>query len=687
MASAFSKALSDKFLEWFADTHTDVSASSDGAAGLLSPLKFIMKMNALYACASDNTTLCSNIREFLQDCPVERDMAKVTKTNTGLYALLNNSTLSGSTIFYVYDAESGQVLQQAKSCQYAGQQIYLAMSQYAAHGVLEDLIGKSTAAEPGEVDNGEAGAMLMLQGNLDNIAQKLGDTTGADSTALMVNLLFCHTVQAGWQTSSAKADPAVVFSRLMSDSRAKAAMEEAGSSSMFESFMTSAMNLFSFLFVATAPIIILVAMVMGMAGVRVYGSWLLFGVWSQSWLPVANLISFYMMSAFWSRLAEFQSANMFGCQNVEHFYHQVASVIYTGASMMASVPIMTLSLISGSMVAMSSLAGRATGGGRGGNPGQTEPQHDGNDHAASHASGTHAASHTDGISHAGIGMVRAANAVPIGMRHSGNAHDGQLAEMSSAPPLTHHADDSASYWDTHPMMYASNDITDGFAPSTTSDAQGNAMSPGQLSSGASSAGSAGNGSAASGGNVLSDYSELFAAKGKPYKDSQIASYSHYYDPIDKSNGRPAGNSRIWGDAPESTQREAIDALVKASRQAGLNDHDTAYVLAIARHEAGFNPDAAAGTTSASGLGQFTNGTGSAYGVGSANRWDVNVQANALVRHYMDNQRLARSRGQGEEYIYKYHHDGPSGEYGGLAISNQSVMPLVPKYEKLLSSSH
>jgi putative chitinase len=54
------------------------------------------------------------------------------------------------------------------------------------------------------------------------------------------------------------------------------------------------------------------------------------------------------------------------------------------------------------------------------------------------------------------------------------------------------------------------------------------------------------------------------------------------------------------------------------------------VLAIAHTESGFNPDAAAGTTSASGLGQFVDKTGEAYSLNDNNRWDVNAQADSLV---------------------------------------------------------
>ena len=182
-----------------------------------------------------------------------------------------------------------------------------------------------------------------------------------------------------------------------------------------------------------------------------------------------------------------------------------------------------------------------------------------------------------------------------------------------------------------------------------------------------------------------DYSQLIQPKGPAYSQSQIVSNSHYNDAIDQTLGRPAGNSRIVGDASAAVQAQVIDTLIDESRKAGLNDHQTAYVLAIARLESGFNPDAAAGTTSASGLGQFTNGTGSAYGLNNADRWDARTQAKALVKHYQDNARLARQRGHDEEYIYKYHHDGSTHNHGGLDLSNANIMPYLDQFENFVKA--
>ncbi|WP_435004419.1 peptidoglycan-binding protein [Xanthomonas arboricola] len=179
------------------------------------------------------------------------------------------------------------------------------------------------------------------------------------------------------------------------------------------------------------------------------------------------------------------------------------------------------------------------------------------------------------------------------------------------------------------------------------------------------------------------YTEMLQPRGAAYSSDRIKAWSHYREPIDSGDGRLHGESRRWGDASPQTQSRVIDSLIDASRDAGLSSRETAYVLAIARVESGFNPDAAAGTTSASGLGQFIDRTGAHYGVNASNRFDVQTQSQALVQHFIDNRDLARSRGEGEDYIYKYHHDGPSKDYSGLALSRREIAPHLDNYTQFV----
>lgn len=177
------------------------------------------------------------------------------------------------------------------------------------------------------------------------------------------------------------------------------------------------------------------------------------------------------------------------------------------------------------------------------------------------------------------------------------------------------------------------------------------------------------------------YQDMIQPRGAAYRSDNIKAWSHYREPIDQSDDRLHGQSRRWGDATPEVQSRVIDALIDSSRDAGLSARETAYVLAIARVESGFNPDAAAGTTSASGLGQFIDRTGSAYGLNNRNRFDVDAQSDALVAHFIENRDLAQKRGQGEDYIYKYHHDGPSKDYGGLGLSRREIAPHLDSYER------
>ncbi|AIF47074.1 transglycosylase SLT domain-containing protein [Dyella japonica] len=176
------------------------------------------------------------------------------------------------------------------------------------------------------------------------------------------------------------------------------------------------------------------------------------------------------------------------------------------------------------------------------------------------------------------------------------------------------------------------------------------------------------------------YDAILVERASPeYRDSQIVIHSHYRTPIDRSSGRFAGNSRRAGDAIKQVQIKAIDALVEKAKARHLCREDIAMILATARHESGFNPDAAAGTTSASGLGQFVDQTASTYGINSdEQRFDVEKGAEALVKHYMENKRLAQNGGATGRNLftmtYAYHHDGPSLAYGGRQISESSVMP-------------
>lgn len=186
------------------------------------------------------------------------------------------------------------------------------------------------------------------------------------------------------------------------------------------------------------------------------------------------------------------------------------------------------------------------------------------------------------------------------------------------------------------------------------------------------------------GTSMDPYEEIYAVRGAAYRT--VVPWSFYKTPI-LDNGQPRGRSRRHGDASHHTQRTVIDLLRREAVRAGLTLEQQAMVLAIAKVESGFNPDAAAGTSSALGIGQFIRKTGEAYGLNDDTRFDIVLQARALVMHTRDNFKAAAKAGLPMEFVYARHHDGDfKNTYGGVDLSRKIVMPLLPEMRRIIAST-
>ena len=170
--------------------------------------------------------------------------------------------------------------------------------------------------------------------------------------------------------------------------------------------------------------------------------------------------------------------------------------------------------------------------------------------------------------------------------------------------------------------------------------------------------------------------ELYGKKGSSNDD--VVDWSHYNDDVPED-----GYTRNSGGAPKAVQQSIIKKIIEVGRRLQATDEEIAYSLATARYESGFNPYAAARESSAYGLGQFIRKTGKAYNLNQENRDDVDMQAQALVEHTMDNFRTASNKNYSKAHVYALHHDGPSLNKDGLSKSREHIMPYIPKYLKIV----
>ncbi len=184
---------------------------------------------------------------------------------------------------------------------------------------------------------------------------------------------------------------------------------------------------------------------------------------------------------------------------------------------------------------------------------------------------------------------------------------------------------------------------------------------------------------------------LVPKPGAAYKRSSVVKHSRYLTPVKGEGLR--GKSRRWGDADLSVQAECVNSLISDLRGAGYSKSEICFAVALWRCESGFNPDAAAGTSSACGLGQFLDRTRAVLckraGVNDSDPFSVDMniactretlkECFAFARKY-----APRDSTRYFEFAYAYHHDGPSADSGGREIARESVLPWLETAKRCIS---
>lgn len=184
-------------------------------------------------------------------------------------------------------------------------------------------------------------------------------------------------------------------------------------------------------------------------------------------------------------------------------------------------------------------------------------------------------------------------------------------------------------------------------------------------------------------NQQSRFSGLEVDPIRKLKKPTVAPWSNYTKPLNNTDDRLSGWGRGWGQASTSTQHQVMDLIVK--RSSHLSPEDQAILLATARIESGFNPDAAATSTSASGVFQIVKDTASNLGLTQTDVFDAEANIEAGIKLFEENSAQVRKRFpklSGDEravMLYAFHHDGPSLAYGGVAIARKDLVPYLDDF--------
>lgn len=135
------------------------------------------------------------------------------------------------------------------------------------------------------------------------------------------------------------------------------AKDEAMQSMMVQTTAPKFMDILFFIFIAATPIVMFVVAANPVSGVKVAGAYVLFGLWTQSWIPMMAIINGW----YQAEIRSFASPGSMGLtpEYLSALMKHVSTATIAASNMLQSAPYMMFAIMTGSMFALSNVVSKA----------------------------------------------------------------------------------------------------------------------------------------------------------------------------------------------------------------------------------------------------------------------------------------------------------------------------------------
>jgi conjugal transfer mating pair stabilization protein TraG len=207
-----------------------------------------------------------------------------------------------------------------------------------------------------QIQNGSphdtSGAITELSNQLSTILEN-----GTNSAAFMRAALSRDIIRLGNEFHGKTNEELVDYANTMTTAIESSKILQAVEGEEFLKWSMAAMTALQFIFYALTPIVGLALIAKGAASFKYFGSYLLFGLWTYSWIPVASAINFWSIGGFMEAFDAQGGALSITPEMVEVLIAQGEEAIAVGANLLAMTPLITFAILStGGAYAMTSLA-------------------------------------------------------------------------------------------------------------------------------------------------------------------------------------------------------------------------------------------------------------------------------------------------------------------------------------------
>lgn len=356
---------------------TDPNYIAVGSDGFLSPLRLLHSMRNI---ASGMPVLAPTIHNNLmrygfscvQDAGLSLDMLK--RSDDSLATFLQNGQ---GVVIYVSPSTPTSTGTEM-TCSSAGPMILADIGNFQSVPVGGTSLSGLEAALNARVATNASMSGMGLSGppaqtfTLYNWQNSYASVVGTSSAAAARSQQFMQqSIGSGYVMGAFGCQRTVFEEFVRCASPMIAAQEQArgdavAGATFYQKLAIPVANLMMFIFFAASPIVIAVAFFMGMAGMRVLVMYLMFGFWSQAWMPFANIVNFYIQRGCREDIMQLLMSynGVIPLEALNQFYDKVGTRLQVGADMLSATPMISLALMTGSIFAISQVANRmSTAGG------------------------------------------------------------------------------------------------------------------------------------------------------------------------------------------------------------------------------------------------------------------------------------------------------------------------------------
>ena len=383
---------------------TDNGNGGPGVGGFANPLKMLLALQKINMCDS-NSDICADMLEYTRSCQSDNQGNRISpeqvfKSPDVLTALFGaagaGKGIQASTVYRsafhltpvgILTTPALLAAGGIVSCDDAAAAIRVDIETYIdnpagvnggvnsfksdfAHAMGQRKLGAMTTGTiPGVNDTGGTAWSDELDASLDPAAllgQGAVANVSIDRRGVIGALLMRNPTFAAFAASN-QADRGAAYEMFMTVAMEQFKADAAGDGSMFLKTMLPSMTILTFFFFAFAPIVAMLVMITGLHSIKIIISYLTFGLWTQSWLPGAAIVNYFIQQQWLSKVSGTGSGvpgGMFSIANQPEMYDLVSTQLAVGANMLASVPVVMMALMAGSAYGLSKLS-ESVGAGKG----------------------------------------------------------------------------------------------------------------------------------------------------------------------------------------------------------------------------------------------------------------------------------------------------------------------------------